>query len=121
VFAVYNRSLTSDKTVLHAHNDFLQLLIETGWIGFITIIVGFFIFLWTHGRRIKQLDFQMDPLRFFLAVGAFSGLISMTVHGLFDFNLQIPANILYFVVLMAVLSACTQPDGFHRRPAIPKP
>jgi hypothetical protein len=61
-------------------------------------------------RRIKQLDVQRDPLRFFLAVGAFSGLISMTVHSLFDFNLQIPANCLYFVVLMAVLSACT-PTG----------
>jgi hypothetical protein len=69
-------------------------------------------------RRIKQLDFQRDPLRFFLAVGAFSGLISMTVHGLFDFNLQIPANCLYFVVLMAVLSACTATGGFHRRPGM---
>jgi len=109
VFQVYNQSFTSDKTVIHAHNDYLQLLIETGWVGFFTIMSGFFIFLGKSARRIKQLDFRRDPLRFFLAVGAFSGLISMCVHGLFDFNLQIPANCLYFVVLMAILSACTRP------------
>jgi len=71
-------------------------------------MIGFFIFLGKSARRIKQLDFRKDPLRFYLAVGAFSGLISMSVHSLFDFNLQIPANCLYFVVLMAIHSACTQ-------------
>jgi O-antigen ligase len=110
VFQVYNQSSTSDKTVMHAHNDYLQLLIETGWIGFLAIISGFFTFLGKSARRIKQIDVRRDPLRFYLAVGAFSGLISMSVHGLFDFNLQIPAICLYFVVLMAILSACTQPQ-----------
>lgn len=109
VFPVYNQSLTSEKTVIHAHNDYLQILIEAGWVGLFTITGGFFIFLGKCARRIRQLDFSNDPLRFFLAVGAFSGLISMAVHSLFDFNLQIPANCLYFVVLMAILSACTRP------------
>ncbi len=109
VFQVYNQSLTSEKTVIHAHNDYLQLLIETGWVGFFALLGAFFIFLGKSVHRIRQLDFRRDPLRFYLAVGAFSGLISMTVHSLFDFNLQIPANCLYFVVLMAVLSACTRP------------
>ena len=108
VFPVYNRSLISGKTVLYAHNDYLQLLIETGWVGFLSIVGGFFIFLSKNARRIRQLDFRRDPMRFYLAVGAFSGLISMAVHSLFDFNLQIPANILYFIVLMAILSACTR-------------
>ncbi|MCB2148589.1 MAG: O-antigen ligase family protein [Deltaproteobacteria bacterium] len=132
VFQVYNRSLVSEKTVIHAHNDYLQLLIEAGWIGFMAIMSGFWIFLGKRARRIRQLDFSNDPLRFFLAVGAFSGLISMAVHCLFDFNLQIPANCVYVVVLMAILSACTRsgrplpqrtgalqgrPSPDHRQPA----
>mgnify|MGYP005811495125 CR=1 FL=1 len=68
----------------------------------------FIIFLGKSAGRIKQLDFRRDPLRYYLAIGAFSGLISMTVHSIFDFNLQIPANCLYFIVLLAVLSVCTQ-------------
>jgi O-antigen ligase len=113
VFPVYNRSLASDKTVDHAHNDYLQLLIETGWIGFIAMAGAFLTFLVKSARRIKKLDYNRDPLRFYLAVGAFSGLISMGVHSLVDFNLQIPANCLYFVVLMAVLSA----SGAQNKPA----
>jgi O-antigen ligase len=108
VFQIYNQSFTSDKTVMHAHNDYLQFLIETGWIGFLALMSSFFIFLGKSVRRINKLDFKRDPLRFYLAVGAFSGLISIAFHCLFDFNLQIPANCLYFVVLMAILSACTR-------------
>ena len=107
VFAVYNQSIVSGKTVTHAHNDYLQLLIETGWIGFLAAVGGFILFLGKSAGRIKRLDFRRDPLRFYLAIGAFSGLISMTAHSIFDFNLQIPANCMYFVVLLAVLSACT--------------
>ncbi len=110
VFQVYNQSITSDKAVIHAHNDYLQLLTETGWLGFISIMSGFLIFLATSARKIKTLELHRDPLRFYLAVGASSGLISMSFHSLFDFNLQIPANCLYFVVLIAILSACTRPS-----------
>lgn len=108
VFKVYNRSFTSDKVIIHAHNDYLQLLIESGWIGFISIVGGLLVFLKKSLNRIKKIDFISDPLRYYIAVGAFSGLISASVHSLFDFNLQIPANLLYFAVLMAVLRACTK-------------
>jgi O-antigen ligase len=108
VFAVYNQSISSEKLVNHAHNDYLQILIETGWIGFLTLVGGFLFFITKSVRRIKRLDFPRDPLRFYLAVGAFSGLVSIAFHSFFDFNLQIPANCLYFVVLMAILSACVE-------------
>ena len=107
VFQIYNQAIIPEKTVTYAHNDFLQLMIESGWIGSIALASGFFVFLGSRARQIKRLDARRDPLRFYLAVGAFSGLISMTLHSFFDFNLQIPANCVYFVVLMAILDACT--------------
>jgi hypothetical protein len=55
-----------------------------------------------------------DPMRFFLAVGAFSGLVSLAFHSFFDFNLQIPANCVYFVTLMAILCACCGPEAQNR-------
>ena len=108
VFQVYNQYSGSDKVVRYAHNDYLQLLIETGWIGFFIITGGFVFFIGKSFLLIRRLNAKMDPLRFFLAVGAFSGIISMAFHSFFDFNLQIPANCLYFVVLMAILSSCTE-------------
>jgi O-antigen ligase len=106
VFPVYNLSNLSDKMVDHAHNDYLQLLIEAGWIGFVAVLSGFLIFMVKSAYRIKHMNPHKDPLRFFLAVGAFSGLISMAFHSFFDFNLQIPANCVYFVTLMAILCSC---------------
>ena len=108
LFQVYNQSHFSDRIVTYAHNDYLQLLIETGWVGFFTLIGGFIYFIGKSFRIIRRLDHKDDPMRFFLAVGAFSGIISLAFHSFFDFNLQIPANCLYFVTLMAILSSCTE-------------
>ena len=108
VFKVYNQSFAQNKAVLYAHNDYLQLLVETGWIGFFSIISGFVLFLVRSVRRINRLDFRSDPLRFYLSVGAFSGIVSLAFHSFFDFNLQIPANCLYFVTLIAIVSSCTE-------------
>ena len=105
-FHVYNVSMLADKRLEYAHNDYLQLLIEAGWIGFIAVLTGFLIFMWKNAYRIRHMNPQKDPMRFFLAVGAFSGLISLAFHSFFDFNLQIPANCVYFVTLMAILCAC---------------
>lgn len=107
VFQVYNHAFVSDKTVLYAHNDYLQLLIETGWVGFFLLVGGLGLFIGKNFRLIRHLDADADPQRFFLAVGALSAIVSLAFHSLFDFNLQIPANSVYFVTLMALLSACT--------------
>ena len=106
VFPVYNVSMLSDKRLEYAHNDYLQLLIEAGWIGFTAVLTGFLIFMGKSAYRIKHMNSHKDPMRFFLAAGAFSGLVSLAFHSFFDFNLQIPANCVYFVTLMAILYSC---------------
>jgi O-antigen ligase len=111
VFPVYDISMLTDKRLEYAHNDYLQLLIEAGWIGFVAVLSGFLIFMGKSAYRIRRLNSQKDPMRFFLAVGAFSGLVSLAFHSFFDFNLQIPANCVYFVALMAILYSCAWPSG----------
>ncbi|WP_419659018.1 putative O-antigen polymerase [Desulfosarcina variabilis str. Montpellier] len=108
VIEIYNQTGPYNKTIGYAHNDYLQLLIETGWIGFLALAGAMLFFLANAVRRIRDINFRKDPFRFYLAVGAFSGIASIGVHCLFDFNLQIPANCVYFVVLLAILNACTQ-------------
>lgn len=115
VFPVYNVSSISDKQVIYAHNDYLQLLVETGWIGFLAMVGGFVIFMVKSIRKVKKMHIPDDPLRFFLAVGALSGLVSMAFHSFFDFNLQMPANCVYFVTLIAIVHICLWSTDFKGR------
>ena len=106
VFPVYNTTNFSDVRFLYLHNDYLQLLAEVGWLGFGALVVGFYIFLAKSLFKIRKMHLQADPLRFFLAVGALSGLVSIAFHSFFDFNLQMPANCVYFVMLMGIVYNC---------------
>jgi len=111
VFPVYNTTNFWDVRFLYLHNDYLQLLAEAGWLGFGALVVGFYIFLAKSLFKIRKMHLQADPLRFFLAVGALSGLVSIAFHSFFDFNLQMPANCVYFVMLMGIVYNCAWQEG----------
>ena len=57
------------------------------------------------------MSLHADPFRFFLAIGALSGLVSIAFHSFFDFNLQMPANCVYFVMLMGIVDVCLWGEG----------
>jgi O-antigen ligase len=108
VFAVYNVSSMIDQRVVdHLHNDVLQLLVEGGAVGFAALVGGFLWFMARRLARLRRMRLHADPLRYFLAAGAFSGLTALGFHSFFDFNLQIPANMFYFVALLGILDAAT--------------
>jgi hypothetical protein len=54
---------------------------------------------------------ESDPLRFFLSIGALSGLVSIAFHSFFDFNLHMPANCVYFVMLIGIVYNCAWQEG----------
>ena len=103
VFAVHNISTIADVTVFHLHNDYLQLIVETGWAGFCLLVGGFFVFLIGSFRKLRSLRIEDAPFRYLVGAGALSGLTAMAFHSLFDFNLQMPANCTYFVMLIAIV------------------
>ncbi len=106
VFPIYNVSVVSDVTITHTHNDYLQLLVEAGWPGFLALVSGFFIFLGKSFFKVRRLNPHDDPLPFFIGIGALSGLVSIAFHSFFDFNLQMPANCIYFITLIALVYVC---------------
>jgi len=89
----------------HAHNDYLQLLAEAGWVGSVPLVVGFFLFIARGIWRVRRVGFDVGRFRLMVAVGALAGLCSMGFHSFFDFNLQIPANQVFFVLLLALVEA----------------
>ncbi len=82
-----------------AHNDYLQLLIEMGALGFATMI--WFLCLVFRGAINKLRNWSND-INGATALAAILGIAGILVHSLVDFNLQVPANAAIFYVLCVI-------------------
>ena len=102
VFSAFQPVDLSPWRIDYAHNDYLQWLFEGGLFAglLILLLVGLYLVRW---RRIWT---QGAWSRFrFVQVGAGIGLFLLMLHELVDYNLRIPANILYFAFLAGVFFA----------------
>jgi O-antigen ligase len=86
----------------HAHDDYLELLLETGLLGF-AAAVWFVVQLYRHGLRTASET--QEPSQSLVSAAALAGCTGLLVHSFTDFNLHIPANAALFFVLCAVATA----------------
>lgn len=105
------RSFYTDFFVNQAHNDYLQLLVEMGALGFATML-WFLAATYYHAR--KKLDNWTKDPNGAVAVAAMLGITGILVHSLTDFNLQIPANAALFYVLCVVAAMEPRLGSFGR-------
>ena len=82
-----------------AHNDYAQFAAETGVIGLglmgVLVVTTLAAALLAQWRR-------RDPLMRGMSFACIMGVTSILIHSWVDFNLQIPANAVYFMVLLAL-------------------
>jgi O-antigen ligase len=105
------QTLTTDFRIDHAHNDYAELLAETGILGGILAAVTLGLFLYRAGKRFQEpLELAGNAVAW-LRVGATIGCIGLMMHSFFDFNLHIPANAAWFVFLTALM--CAEPELFE--------
>lgn len=115
VFPVYNITSVNEMISPHyLHNDLYQLLVETGWLGFGLLFSAYAVFMVNRFGQIRRMSLIDDPQTFFLTAGAFGGLASISMHSFFDFNMQVPANAVYFVLLLAMVRVGTTKPGVLR-------
>lgn len=108
------RSPAMNQYMDHAHNDYLEFLIEVGLPGFIIlmILVGAHALHALHVivRRRNRLP----------AAVCFSCLMALTayaIHATVEFNLQIPANAATLVVLLALCACCSSQNKVRKMTA----
>jgi O-antigen ligase len=96
------RTFYSNFFVNEAHNDYLQLLVEMGLLGFATM-VWFLVTLYTRG--VKKIGNWTGEISGAMTLACLLGISGILVHSAVDFNLQIPANAALFYVLCTVAAA----------------
>ena len=96
------RSFYTRFYINEAHNDYAQLLVETGLGGF-AIAVWFLVLTFRHAGA--KLENWTDTANGTLTVAAMLGCVGILVHSFLDFNLQIPANAALFYALCAIAAS----------------
>lgn len=92
------------RPVAFAHADYLQFAAEAGLAGLV-LAGAFVVAAWRHVRRNWTVAVA-GPQRA-LAIGLAGALVAFLPHGLFDWNLHVPANVLLLaVVIGALLGIC---------------
>ncbi len=96
------RTFYTNFFVNEAHNDYLQLLVEMGLLGFATM-VWFVVTLYI--TAIKKIGNWAGEISGAVTLACLLGLSGILVHSAVDFNLQIPANAALFYVLCTVAAS----------------
>ncbi|TXH71070.1 MAG: O-antigen ligase domain-containing protein [Thiothrix sp.] len=89
----------------HVHNDYLELVFETGLIGIVFVALFFIVYIrgWINLRK-----FTWDEARF-LKTAAGISVTLLLLHALVDFNFHTPANALMFSFLLAIFLKRKEP------------
>lgn len=101
-FSHINQRYRTFRSTMHfeyTHNDYIQLLSETGLVGGIIaslLLISFWVQALTAWRR------QHSRWTVSMGTGALCALVSLLVHSTTDFNLHIPSNTLLFTVIAAL-------------------
>ena len=85
---------------LHAHNDYLHSISETGILTAGIILWLVVAAFWSGIRKIMA---TISRLTMGITLGSLSGIVAITVHSVVDFNLHIMANAILFTVLAGLL------------------
>jgi O-antigen ligase len=114
VFPRYE-SYYDGRIVDHAHNDYLELLADTGLIGGASMLGFIALLAW---RGLSNLRSTHNPVRQFVYAGSLVACTGLLLHSMVDFNLHIPSNALLFL-LLAAMATCGAPEPRQSYPQAP--
>ncbi len=99
IFLSYRTPNYGATYVDHTHNDFVEIATDYGLVG--VGILGTLVVL-TLAVAIRSLAQRKDKLPWGIAFGVAMAIVALLFHSTVDFNLQIPANAMTIVVILAM-------------------
>jgi O-antigen ligase len=91
----------------HAHNDYMEMLADTGWPGAILFFGGILFLL------IKTLMLwyrRRDPFVAGLTLGGVTGAVFILIQNMWTFNFHIPANAMLFFIILGLTMVVVHPS-----------
>ncbi|HJX31725.1 MAG TPA: O-antigen ligase family protein [Thermodesulfobacteriota bacterium] len=95
------KTITTPTLWEHAHNDYVEMLADTGWVGLLLFFGGIWFLLFTTIKKWKQ---RRDPFLAGITLGGFIGAVSLLCHCLVEFSLHIPANAFLLFVILGLIT-----------------
>jgi O-antigen ligase len=111
-YTLYKKEAAGPYVYDHAHNDYIELIVETGILGFALVMYGLISFFIPAIRAVRDFNPKKDPLRFYLLLGSLSGMFGMMAHAITEFVFQIPSNAYYFTFILGLSVSMT--DHLYR-------
>jgi O-antigen ligase len=96
------RFVAGDMLLYYAHNDYAQLLAETGLVGLTVVVAGVVLFA---RRFIAMRRTQSSSGEGMLEAAAWAAIAGVAVHSAFDWNMHVPANALLACIVAGVALA----------------
>ena len=101
------QSFVVDSVINHAHNDYLELLSESGLIGF-GLVVFFLVTVYRSASvELRPGSRSGRSVEMIAVLAAITGLL---VHSLVDFNFHIPSNAALFLVMCGIVVTISRGD-----------
>ncbi|MEN8136566.1 MAG: O-antigen ligase family protein [Thermodesulfobacteriota bacterium] len=99
-FPAYQTFRFVNRIITHAHNDYLELLSTTGLVGTFLVVAFLFNVIKAAGKIIRN---RHDQFAIYLWGASLTGMFSIFLHSVTDFNFYNGANGLYFFTICGLL------------------
>lgn len=112
------RSFYTSLFVNHAHDDYVELIAETGVIG--AAAIGWFL-LALYRAGLRKAATQQSRVIDAMTLAALTSCTAIVAHSFWDFNLQIPANAALFFGLCGLAATPITAPRVREHPAATTP
>ena len=85
---------------MEAHNDYLQLLVEGGWL--VAVLALVLVGLFAREVRRRFCEGRDEGTGYWIRLGAVTGIVAIAFQEIVEFSLQMPGNAALCTVLCVI-------------------